>query len=55
MPNITGITFKDAKQILKENELETSSQMDLEAIVSDQVPKEGILIDKGTRVLLYGN
>ena len=55
MPNITGLTFKDAKQILKENELETSSQMDLETIITNQVPKEGILIDKGTKVLLYGN
>lgn len=55
MPNITGLTFKDAKQILKENELETSSQMDLETIIVNQVPKEGILIDKGTKVLLYGN
>ena len=53
MPNVTGITFLEAKQKLEEIGLEVSSQMDAETIITDQLPKEGIQITKGTKIILY--
>ena len=55
MPNVTGITFEEAKKILKEAELETSSEMEAGTIITDQLPKAGIQITKGTKVILYNN
>ncbi len=55
MPNVTGITYKEAKQILKEAEIESKSELDNEAIITDQLPKPGIQINKGTQVVLYSN
>jgi len=53
MPNVTGMTFKEAKSILKEAELEIGVEMENEAIIKDQLPKSGIGITKGTEVILY--
>ena len=55
MPNVTGLTFEEAKKILKEAELETDTQIEEEAIITDQLPKAGIQITKGTKVILYAN
>lgn len=55
MPNVTGLTFEKAKKILKEAELETDTQIEEEAIITDQLPKAGIQITKGTKVILYAN
>ena len=53
MPDVTGITLKEAKTILKElgveYEIETE---DLEAIITNQVPKKGIQISSGTKIIL---
>lgn len=53
MPNVTGMTFKEAKSILKEVGLETNSELGEESIISDQLPKSGIQIKGGTEVILY--
>ena len=55
MPNVTGLSFKEAKRILKEANIETESQLDMENIITDQLPKAGIEITIGTKVILYSN
>lgn len=55
MPNVTGLTYEEAKKILKEQGLETDVEMENDTIITDQLPKEGIQINKGTKVKLYNN
>ena len=56
MPDVTGITVKEAKQILTELGLEYEIDTDnLEAVITDQLPKKGIGINQGTKVILYSN
>ena len=55
MPNVTGLTFKEAKNILKESGIETDSQLEDESTITDQLPKTGIEITTGTKVKLYSN
>lgn len=54
MPELTGLTIKEAKQILidlcLEYEVDTD---DIESIITDQLPKKGIQINQGTKVILY--
>lgn len=55
MPDITGITLKDAKDVLKNLNLEMSLNREtnnLDAIVIEQIPKKGIMINTGTKVIL---
>ncbi len=54
MPNVTGITFKEAKQKLKDVGIETNSNFETNTIITNQLPKEGINIESGTNVILYG-
>ena len=54
MPNVTGITFKEAKQKLKDAGIETNSSFEADTIITNQLPKEGINIESGTNVILYG-
>ena len=55
MPNVTGITLKEAKIKLKELNIEYNVQGELtdESIITKQVPSEGIQINTGTVTLLY--
>ncbi len=55
MPNVTGITLKEAKTKLKELNIEYNIQEELtdESIITKQVPSEGIQINTGTVTLLY--
>lgn len=53
MPNVTGITYAEAKKTLKNVELEIDSTLEEEDIVTDQLPKPGIKINKGTKINLY--
>jgi len=55
MPNVTGLTFEEAKKILKESEIEVEIEMESSIIITEQLPKAGIQITKGTKVILYGN
>lgn len=54
MPNITGISFKEARNILKDLNLNVEGELSDEAIVTKQVPSEGIQINAGSKVLIYG-
>lgn len=54
MPNVTGITYYEAKKLLKEAGIETNSILEAETIITDQVPKAGIKITNGTKVILHG-
>ena len=54
MPDVTGKTLKEAKQMLKELGLEYEADTDnMEAIITEQLPKKGIGIKEGTKVILY--
>lgn len=56
MPELTGITLKEAKQVLKDLGLEYETDTDdSEAVITDQLPKKGIGITSGTKVYLYSN
>ncbi len=53
MPNVTGITLKDARKILKELNLDIQGELADDSIITKQVPGEGIQINAGSKVLLY--
>ena len=55
MPNITGMTLKEAKEVLKESGLEYSVQGEenVDSIITKQVPNQGIQINEGTKVIVY--
>ena len=56
MPELTGNTIKEAKQILTELGLEYEVDTDnIEAVIIDQLPKKGIQVNQGTKVILYSN
>lgn len=56
MPELTGMTVKEGIQILKELGLEYEIDTDnVEVIITDQLPKKGIQINQGTKVILYSN
>lgn len=57
MPNVINLTFGEAKNILSELGLEVdiSGEISNETIITDQVPKKGIRIEIGTKVILYSN
>ena len=56
MPKVTGLTIKEAEKIIKEAGLETQTieeGLDKEnTIVKEQIPVEGIKINKGSKVVL---
>ena len=55
MPNVIGVTLKEAKKTLKELglEIQIEGEETEEAIVKDQLPKKGIQINTGTRITIY--
>ena len=55
VPEVTGLSVKEAKKILKESNLQTILEEDLadDSIVKDQIPKTGIQVEKETKVILY--
>lgn len=54
MPDVTGLTLKEAKAVLKELGLEYEiNTEDLEAVIKTQVPKKGIKVNTGTKIILY--
>lgn len=55
VPNITGLTIKEAKKILNEVGLELKvmkEEFSEEEIIEVQTPKEGISLSKGTGVIV---
>lgn len=56
MPELVGETVQNAKQILKELGLEYEiDSTDANAVITNQIPKKGIKINQGTKVVLYTN
>lgn len=56
MPNLEGLTVKEAKEKLKEMQLEyTVDTENTEEIIINQVPKQGIKLNEGTKIILYTN
>ena len=55
VPEVTGLSVKEAKKIVKESNLQTILEEDLadDSIVKDQIPKKGIQVEKETKVILY--
>lgn len=54
MPDVTGMTIDEAKKAIKELELEVKIEGDGEKIV-EQLPKKGIQVNTGTKVIIYSN
>ena len=62
VPNVTGISIKEAEKILKETGLELSIEeiteenveiLDKEnTIIKEQTPNEGIKVNKGNKILV---
>ncbi len=55
MPNITGISIKEAEKVLKELDLKIRIEEEIDkenAIIKEQTPKEGIKINKGSKVIV---
>lgn len=46
---------KNSKEDLEEAEIGISEELEPETIITDQLPKAGIQITKGTEVILYSN
>ena len=57
MPDITGMEFDEAKKVLNELGLEINQdiEIDKDAVIREQIPKKGIKVEKGTKVILYNN
>lgn len=55
MPDVTGITLNEARNILKELNLdiEISGEENPNAPIINQLPKKGIQIQEGAKVTLY--
>lgn len=59
VPNVTGMTITEAKKVLKDIGLEYEIQMTSEeatienAVIIDQLPKQGITVQEGTKIVLY--
>lgn len=52
MPDVTGMELEEAKKVLKEVDLNLEINGEGE-VVTDQLPKKGIQINKGTKVTIY--
>lgn len=56
MPELSGKTIKEAKDFLKELGLEYETDVEnLDTVITEQLPKKGIKIKEGTKVILYCN
>ena len=55
MPNITGLTIKEAEKITKELglEIKIEEEVDKEStIIKEQTPKEGIVVNNGNKIII---
>ena len=56
VPNITGLSIKEAQKILKKFDLEIQFNGELpdkeNTLVNEQIPKEGIKVNKGSKVII---
>ena len=52
MPDVTGITLQEAKKVLEELGLEIQIEGEGEN-VTEQLPKKGIQVNVGSKVIIY--
>ena len=55
VPNITGITIKEAEKKVKELGLEISIEEGINKenkVINEQIPKEGIKVDEGSKIII---
>lgn len=58
VPNIEGISIKEAEKLIREYELEISIENDIEdldkenTIIVEQTPKEGIDVNKNSKIYI---
>lgn len=52
MPNVTGLTYEEAKKILNDAGLKYNTDLQTGSIITDQLPKAGIQIKVGTEIIL---
>lgn len=54
IPELKGLSIKEAKELLINMELDFKIDVDsVDGIIQDQLPKNGIQVSKGTKVILY--
>lgn len=55
MPDVTGLDIDEAKKKLKEIglEVELNGEENMGGMVTNQLPKKGIQINSGTKVIIY--
>lgn len=59
VPNVTGMELSEAKKVLKNINLEYDVQNNNEAnnienpVIINQLPKQGITVQEGTKIILY--
>ncbi len=55
VPNITGLSIKEAQKILKELEVEINIDEEIDkenTLIKEQIPKEGVKINKGSKIII---
>lgn len=56
MPQLTGVTIKEAKEILDKLNIEYEADTDnMEMVITNQLPKSGIEVKQGAKIFLYTN
>ena len=54
MQNVIGLTLKEAKEILKDFEIEIIGEnLEKDSKIYKQIPEEGVKINLGSKVILY--
>ena len=54
MQNVTGLTLKEAKEILKDFEIEIIGEnLEKDSKIYKQIPEEGVKVNLGSKVILY--
>lgn len=52
MPNVVGLTLKEAKEILQDFEIEQDGNSN-DSIIYKQIPEESVSIKTGSKIILY--
>lgn len=54
MQNVIGLTLKEAKEILKDFEIEIIGEnLEKDSKIYKQIPEEGVKVNLGSKVILY--
>ena len=55
MPDITGLSIKEAENVIKELGLEIKLEQEIDkenTIIKDQIPNKGIKVNKGSKIII---